>query len=146
MISKFFRWFGAVVAAIVAAMALLSAVELFSAVVHPFPPDSPQTYEAMCAHVANYPQWVLAAVVPMWAATAYLSTWIAGRLGGRGCAVFVAVLLLSAVMYNLSMLPYPLLFKVAQLIAIVVAVVAAYRLLRPKEMNHEDTKDTKGIN
>ena len=59
------------------ALALLAAVELFSAVVHPLPEDFGGTTEEMCRHVQRYPQWVLAVVVPAWAFTALISTWTA---------------------------------------------------------------------
>jgi hypothetical protein len=123
-----FRIVGAIVAAMAVALVLVIAVELFSSVVHPTPADFKGTHEEMCAHVANYPQWVLAAVVPMWGFTAFVSTWLAGRLGNRGCAVFLAVLLLAAVIFNLSMLPYPAWFKVVQPIVILIAVAYGYRL------------------
>jgi hypothetical protein len=146
MVQKLLRLVGAVVAAIATALVLLIAVELFSAVVHPFPADFKHTPDEMSAHVGRYPQWVLAVVVPMWAATAFISTWVAGRLGGRRAAIFIAVLLLAAVMCNLSMLPYPLWFKIVQPIAIVLAIVAAFRLQKTKKgMNHEGTMSTKEI-
>lgn len=85
-------------------------------------PFSSSTAE-ICQHVAHYPHWVLATVVPMWAFTAFLGTWIAGRLGSRGSAIFLAFLLLAAVLFNFSMLPYPLWFKIVQPIAIAAAVV-----------------------
>ncbi|QDV77435.1 hypothetical protein [Botrimarina mediterranea] len=135
MFLKLLRIVGAVVAAIVVAMVLLIAVELFSAIVHPFPPDFAGTEAAICEHVARYPQWVLAAIVPMWAATAWVSTWLAGWLGGRGPAMGVAVLLMAAVLCNLSMLPYPLWFKIVQPIAIVIALVYAYSLSTPRSLN-----------
>lgn len=140
MMPKLLRLVGAVAAAIVTALALLIAVEFFGAAVHPFPPDFEHTPEEMSAHVARYPQWVLAVVVPMWAATAFISTWLAGRIGNRGCAVFIAVLLLAAVMCNLSMLPYPLWFKVVQPIAIVIAILYAYRLSTSRQFDPLQTE------
>jgi hypothetical protein len=81
----------------------------------------------MCQHVERYPNWVLAIVVPAWAGTALASAWLAGRIGNRECALVVGVLLLAALLFNLSMLPYPIWFKAANLIAIPCAVVfAAY--------------------
>ncbi len=123
-----FRILGAIVAAIATTMVLLIAVELFSSVVHPTPPEFQGTMEEMCAHVANYPHWVLAVVVPMWGFTAFLATWIAARFGNNGSAIFLALLLLAAVIFNLSMLPYPLWFKIVQPIAILIAVAYGYRL------------------
>lgn len=123
-----FRIVGAIVAAIATALGLLIAVELFSSIVHPTPPDFKGTPEEMCAHVARYPHWVLAAVVPMWGITAFVSTWLAGRLGKRGCAIFLALLLLAAVVFNIAMLPYPTWFKIVQPAAILIAVAYGYRL------------------
>jgi hypothetical protein len=110
------------------AFALVVAVELFSAVVHPLPPDFNGTTEEMCQHVERYPNWVLAVVVPAWAGTAFASTWIAGRLGNRGCTVFVGLLLLTGVIFNVSMLPYPIWFKIACLTVIPIAIVAGLYL------------------
>ncbi|MEX2318131.1 MAG: hypothetical protein WD669_13315 [Pirellulales bacterium] len=122
------RAVGAVVAAMSAAFILLIAVELFSAVVHPVPPDFGGTMEEMCKHVERYPHWVLAVVVPAWAGTALASTWIAGRLGNRGSALFTGLLLLTALIFNISMLPYPIWFKIASLIAIPCAIVSGLSL------------------
>ena len=118
------RSIAAVVAGTVVALVLVVAVELFSAVVHPVPPDFGGTMDEMCQHVARYPHWVLAVVVPAWAVAAAASTWIAGRLGNPGCALFVGALLVAALVFNISMLPYPLWFKIASVIAIPAAVLA----------------------
>jgi hypothetical protein len=122
------RVVGAIVAAMLAAFILLAAVELFSAVVYPVPPDFGGTMEEMCKHVERYPHWVLAMVVPAWAGTAFASTWIAGRLGNFGCALFIGLLLLAALIFNVSMLPYPIWFKIASLIGIPCAIVSGLYL------------------
>src|SRR5262245_27634070 len=113
-----FRLIGAIVAAMAATLFLLAAIEFFSAIVHPVPADFKGTMEEMCQHVARYPQWVLAVVVPLWAGTAFAGTWIAGRIGNRGCAVFIGLLLLAAVIFNVAKLPYPLWFKAVILVAV----------------------------
>jgi hypothetical protein len=118
----------AIVAGMIVALILVVAVELFSAVVHPFPPGLKETEEEICLHVARYPAWVLAVVVPMWAGTAFVGTWIAGRLGNRICALFVGILLLTALIFNLSKLPYPIWFKVLTLLAIPAASLFGDRL------------------
>ncbi|MFG0334696.1 MAG: hypothetical protein ACF8TS_15170, partial [Maioricimonas sp. JB049] len=123
------RIVGGVVAGIIVALILLIAVEAFSAVVHPVPADFDGTMEQMCQHVARYPQWVLAVVVPMWGATAYVSTWAAHRIGGRAAAVFIAILLVAAVVFNVSMLPYVMWFKLVMVP--VVAGAAALACVRP---------------
>jgi hypothetical protein len=109
------------------AFVLVVAVEGFSAVVHPLPSDFGGTMEEMCRHVERYPQWVLAAVVPMWALAALVSTWIAQRFGNLYSSGIVAMLLLSALVFNLSILPYPIWFKVANLLVIPASIVAGSR-------------------
>jgi hypothetical protein len=122
-----FRAAAAIVAGLLVAFVFLIAVELFSAAVHPLPAGFGGTKDEMCQHVERYPNWVLAIVVPAWAGTALASAWLAGRIGNRECALVVGVLLLAAQLFNLSMLPYPIWFKAANLIAIPCAVVfAAY--------------------
>jgi len=116
-----FRSLAAIIAAALVAFLLLNAVELFSEVVYPAP--SGATMEEMCQHVAGYPHWILALVVPAWGVTAFVSTWIAQRIGNRGCAILIGLLLLAAVVFNISMLPYPIWFKIVNLLVIPAAVV-----------------------
>ncbi|MEZ5944050.1 MAG: hypothetical protein R3C18_21880 [Planctomycetaceae bacterium] len=132
MIQSTLRSIGAVVLSLIMAMVLLIAVEGFSAIVHPLPPGvDPSDIEACKAHVANYPGWVLAVVVPMWAATAFLSCWIATRLGaGRHPAhgIGVGALLFAAVTFNLLMLPYPIWFEAANYALFPLCIFAGVRL------------------
>ena len=114
---------------------LLVAVELFSAVVYPMPPGSANTKEEVYAHVAAYPHWILAVVVPAWSGTALASTWVATRLGGRVAGIVVALLLFSAFVMNLAMLPYTLWFKVAMLICAPLACLAGLLLPRRPPIN-----------
>lgn len=122
-----FRIVGALVAAIAVVFLLLIAVEFFSSIVHPLPADFDNSMEQMCQHVARYPHWVLAAVVPMWAVIAFLGTTIARRLGNRPCAIVIAVLLLAAAIGNIAMLPYPMWFKIVQPVAILIATLPGVR-------------------
>ncbi|MEX2317461.1 MAG: hypothetical protein WD669_09940 [Pirellulales bacterium] len=128
------RAVGAVVAGMLVAFILVIAVELFSAVVHPFPPEFGETMEEICKHVERYPHWVLAVAVPAWAGTALAGTWIAGRLGNRVSAVFVGLLLVAAVICNTTMLPYPIWFKIACWIAIPCAIVSGLYLSRRRNV------------
>jgi hypothetical protein len=123
-----FRSVGAIVAGLLVAFALVIGVELFGAAVHPVPADFGGTTEEMCQHVERYPAWVLAVVVPAWAGIAFVSTRIAGKLANRGSALLVGLLLLAALIFNLSMLPYPIWFKVANLIAMPCAILASLYL------------------
>ena len=86
------------IAGLAVVFGLVIVVEIFSNWVHPLPPESEHSMEIMCAHVAAYPHWVLAAVVPMWGATAFAGAWVAGSIGralgawvackGQGAAAF----------------------------------------------------------
>jgi hypothetical protein len=86
--------------------------------------------EEMCRHVEKFPPWVLAVVVPAWAVTALVSTWTAQRVGNLYSAAIVGLLLLAAVVFNVSKLPYPIWFKIGNLILIPIAIVAGSRLSR----------------
>jgi hypothetical protein len=123
-----FRTLAAVIAGVFVAIIMLVAIELFSAVVHPVPPDFGGTMEEMCQHVARYPHWVLALVVPAWGVTAFVSTWTAERIGSRRSALLTGLLLLAAVVFNISMLPYPNWFKIVNLLVIPTAIVLGSRL------------------
>jgi hypothetical protein len=112
---------------------LLSLVEAFSAVVHPLPPDFGGTMEEMCQHVAHYPNWILAVVVPAWCLAAFAGTWTAIKIGSRAAAVVIGLLLLSALFYNISKLPYPIWFKVVCLLAIPAAIVLGGRRSTPRK-------------
>lgn len=116
---------------VVTALAMLIAVELFSAVVHPFPEGFDNSPDAMCRHVANYPGWVLAVVVPMWALVAWAASGAARGVGGRGAAGVLALLLLLAVVFNVSMLPYPLWFRVLAVLAVGLGGAMAWRAPNP---------------
>jgi hypothetical protein len=127
MIKASLRTLAATFIGLFLAFVLIVGVEGFSAVVHPLPQDFGGTMEELCRHVERYPQWVLAVVVPMWAVAALVSTGIARRIGNLYSSGIVGLLLLSALVLNLSKLPYPIWFKVANLLAIPVAIVAGCR-------------------
>jgi hypothetical protein len=118
----------AVVIGLFVAFVLVVAVELFSSVVHPLPEDFGGTMEEMCLHVQRYPPWVLAVAVPAWGVTALVSTWIAQRIGNSYSSVIVGGVLLAALVFNISQLPYPLWFKIASLLVVPAAIVAGSRL------------------
>jgi hypothetical protein len=115
------------------AIVLVVAVELFSAVVHPFPEDFGGTTEEMCRHVERYPHWVLALVVAAWAVAAFAGTWTAKSLGNLCSFAIVGLLLLAALVFNLSQLPYPIWFKIVNLLVIPAAILAGGRLATRKQ-------------
>jgi hypothetical protein len=128
--AKLMRAFLSILAGMTLAVSLVIAVELSSAIVYPPPPGFTGTQEEMCAHVAAYPQWILAVVVVGWSATSLASTWLATRLGGWLPGSLVGLLLIAAVASNVSMLPYVFWFKVAVLICIPIACLFGIRLPR----------------
>ena len=111
------------VAGLAVVFGLVIVVEIFSNWVHPLPPESEHSMEIMCAHVAAYPHWVLAAVVPMWGATAFAGAWVAGSIGRWLASAIVAVLVLAALAFNVSMLPYTLWFKGVMPMAAIASLV-----------------------
>lgn len=120
------------------AFVLVAAVEVFSAVVYPPPEDFWGTREEICRHVEHYPPWVLAVVVPAWAASAFAGSWTAKSMGNVYSLAIVGLLLFAGLVLNISMLPYPLWFKIAVLFAIPVAIAAAGRLARRKKTNDHE--------
>jgi hypothetical protein len=122
------RTLAAVFIGLLVAFVLVVAVELFGSVVHPLPEGFGGTMEEMCLHVERFPQWVLAVVVPAWGVTALISAWIAQRIGNPSSALIVGLFLLAALVFNLSKLPYPMWFKIVNLLVIPAAIVAGSRV------------------
>lgn len=136
-----FRTLVAILGGIVVAFVLIVFVELFGAVVHPVPPDFGETTEEMCEHVARYPNWVLVVVVPAWGVTAFVGTWTAYKIGNRGSAIVVGLLLLAALVFNIAQLPYPIWFKIVNLLVIPIAIVLGGRLsIRRKTLGIDEAR------
>ena len=121
MIGSILRSVGSVVAGLAVALALVFAVELFGAIVHPFPPGvDPNDYEVCKAHVARCPTWVLAVAAVGWAGTVFVSAWLATRLGTArhpAHGLVVGAILLALAGLNMAMLPYALWFPVVILVS-----------------------------
>ena len=125
------RALGGGLLAVVTAILLLALVEGFSALVHPFPEGFGGTHEEVCAHVARYPAWVLAVVIPMWGAVAFATAWVARRVGrSRAPSAVAGGLLVAALGANLAMLPYPWWFRAGAFVAVVAGVIGANRARR----------------
>jgi hypothetical protein len=120
MIGSLVRSVGAVLVGLVAAMFFIVGVEGVSSIFHPFPPGvDPTDYEVCKAHVARYPAWILLLVVLAWGLTTFLSAWLATRLGSgrhRAHGIVVGTILLTLVVINMSMLPYPIWFWASNLV------------------------------
>jgi hypothetical protein len=123
MVKTALRTFVATLAGLLGSFILIVMIEAFGGKVHPFPSDFNGTQEEICRHVERYPAWVLAVVVLMWTATAFVGVWIARRIGGLYAATIVGFLLLAGLICNLSMLPYPMWFKIACLVAIPASII-----------------------
>lgn len=124
---KVFRILGSILAGFALALLLVIALELFSNVVHPLPADFGHTPEEMCKHVERYPAWVLAVAAAAWVGTAFVSTWVATRLGGIIAGIALSLFLIWAVGFNVWMLPYPVWFEVVAVAGIVIACLLALR-------------------
>lgn len=76
MLMKLVRTIVALITGLAVALGLVIAAEGFSEVFHPFPPGVDSSDMEVCrAHVARYPAWILAVIVPWWSATAFVSVW-----------------------------------------------------------------------
>lgn len=122
MMMVYLRIFGGFLAGVVVAFVLVIGVEAYSEWVHPFPADLEPTHDEMCKHVANYPTWVLATVVPLWSLIGFAGTGIASYLGNRLSGALVGVLLFAGLVFNLMMLPYPVWFPIACLVGVPTAI------------------------
>jgi hypothetical protein len=124
----------AISASLITAFAMLAVIEGISEVYHPSPPGmDPNDMEACMTHVANYPQWLLAAFAPAWGFTAFVSVWLATRLGAfRHVAHGIAIgtLLFIGAIANMLMLPYPLWFELVNLVAIPLGIWLGIRLAK----------------
>ncbi len=128
MIRTVFRSVAAFTLGLIASFALIFGVEILSNIVHPFPSDFTGTKEEICMHVARYPNWILAGVVVAWGMTAAVGTWIARRVGSVYSGAALGVLLVAGVALNVSMLPYPIWFKVVIMIVVPIAALSGVRL------------------
>jgi hypothetical protein len=127
----------AIVAGMALALALVVAVELFGAVVHPIPADFNGN---IGEHVSRYPHWVLGVVVLAWGATSTAATWVASRIANRLAGGVVALLLAWALVFNLTMLPYTMWFKVVMFSVFPVACLLGLRYGKrfPSPVAHTD--------
>jgi len=138
MVASLVRNLGAVVLGLVVGFVFVIATEAFSAVVHPFPPDAdPNDFETCVAHVARYPAWVLACVIPLWGLASFGSVWTATWIGTNRNPVngiVVWTMLFVAAAFNLAMLPYPFWFKVGIILALPLSGFCGFRLARGKSL------------
>jgi len=136
MIGSIVRSGVAVIVGLVAAMVVVVGNEALSSILHPFPPGFDATSnEAMKAHVARYPAWVLLLGGLGWGLATLVSSWLATRLGtGRHPAhgIVLGSILLAAAVGNMLMLPYPIWFWVENLVLFPVCFILGAKLGKPR--------------
>ena len=112
------RSVGAVIAGLIATVFVIG-VEWMSSILHPFPAGAdPTDLETCRAHVARYPTGVLLLCFSGWGLGVVTSSWLAARLGPKRHAahgIAVGLILLSLVVANMAMLPYPVWFWILSL-------------------------------
>jgi len=132
MILSILRSIGALVLSLVLAFALVVGVEIFGAIFHPFPPDvDPSDMEVCRRQVATCPQWILAVSAVAWGAIVFIAAWVATRLGAHrhiAHGIVIGGFLCLAAGFNISMLPYPIWFNIANLILLPTATFWGARL------------------
>lgn len=120
MIILILRSTGAIVLSLAVAIAMVVGVEVLSSVLHPWPEDFAGTREEVARQVESYPAWILALLGGVgWGGTMLVSTYLATRLGSRRHPAHgygVATFAIAMVIFNLSMLPYPVWFWVFMLV------------------------------
>lgn len=135
------RSVAAVVAGFIVAFALVVAIEGLSAIVHPFPPGvDPNDMDVCREHVARYPAWILAVAGVLWGLTVFVSVWLATRLGTSrhpAHGIIVGLLLCLAAGFNMWMLPYPIWFDLANIVAFPAAIYFAARIGRGPQLSSE---------
>jgi len=135
MIGSIVRSVVAVLVGLIAAMVVVVGNEVLSSVLHPVPPGFDATSnEEMKAHVARYPAYALLLGGLGWSLAAFVSSWLATRLGtGRHPAHGIAIgsLLLAGAVANMLMLPYPIWFWVENLVLLPVCFILGAMLGKP---------------
>jgi hypothetical protein len=125
MIGSLARSTGAILVGLLVAAAFSIGVEGLSSILHPFPPGVDCKDPEVCrVHVARYPPWVLSLCGLGWVVGTFVSAWVATRLGSDrhpAHAIGTGLLLLTLIVANMLMLPYPAWFWVQNLVGIPLA-------------------------
>jgi len=123
---------GAILLSLVVAFLLVAGLEGLSAILHPWPEDFAGTSEEITMQVETTPDWVLALLGGVgWGGTMFVSAWLATRLGSNRKPIhgyLVGLILISAVIFNISMLPYPTWFSLLNLVVLPTALYFGVRL------------------
>ena len=131
MTKLIFQNIGAILLSIFVAIMLLAGIEWVGTILHPFPEDFAGTREEVMQHVANYPTLGLFVGGIGWAITMFIATWLATRLSSNRHPVYgigIGLLLLSAAIFNMAMLPYPIWYWILCLILLPLGIYSGVRL------------------
>jgi hypothetical protein len=136
MVLSILRSVGSVLAGVAVFFACFAAGEVFSYYFHPYPSGFDfNDFEACKAHVARYPNWVLATGAAIWAVAPFTGAWLATRLGTArhpAHGYIVGAILLAFAGLNLAMLPYPVWFPIVIVGTFLVGTFCGTRLGRGK--------------
>jgi hypothetical protein len=127
----------AVLAGCIVAFVLIAGIQFLNTSFYPFPAGlDPSNREAMSSFMATLPLGAFLMVLLSYAVGALAGGFVAARLAPRapkGHALAVAALLVGASIMNLTALPHPTWFMVANLIVVVAMPLAGARLAGGKE-------------
>jgi hypothetical protein len=123
---------GAILLSLVAALFSVAGLEGLSTILHPWPTDFAGTSEEIAMQVETYPTWAVAGLGGVgWGGPRVVSAWLATRLGSNRKPIhgyFIGVILISAVIFNVSMLPYPTWFSLMNMVVLPTALYFGVRL------------------
>jgi hypothetical protein len=138
MLTTVLRSIGAILLSLVTALLLAAGLEGLSAILHPWPADFAGTSEEIVRQVETYPTWALALLGGVgWGGTLFISAWLATRLGSNRNPIHgyvVGVILIAAVIFNISMLPYPAWFSLLNLVVLPTALYCGVSLGRARQV------------
>ena len=123
-----------VIAGLVAAIVVISIVEMINIMIFPLPPGVDVNDPASLGKfIAEAPAYKLVGVVVGYALGAFVGAWLAVRIALRlpaPHALVIGAVLLAATIANLMMIPHPLWFAVASLGVILPAALVGGRAVR----------------
>ena len=130
---------GAILLSLFIAFLLVAGLEALSAILHPWPADFAGTSEEIAIQVETFPAWLLALLGGVgWGGTMFVSAWLATRLGSNRRPIhgyLVGVILISAVIINISMLPYPIWFSLLNLVVLPTTLYFGVRLGQARQVS-----------
>jgi hypothetical protein len=138
-VPSFVRSILAVLAGSLVAFVLIAGIQFLNTSFYPLPAGlDPSNREAMSSFMATLPLGAFLMVLLSYAVGGLAGGFVAARLAPRaaqGHALAVAALLVGASIMNLTALPHPVWFMVANLLVVVLMPLAGARLAGGREGN-----------